>query len=333
MIFMIILSGISIYQYNWIMIESKYKITSAVKNALEEDLGIRLSSPKVNLRKGFLRKELKDSLEEKKIVVRSAAGEKTYSYKKGMDRHIVNLAPYLVYQSAIRTINPIQVNHLDSIFHSLLLRDRIQGETGILYIDTIANTRLHSNEDMSIYTSSIHTDVIPLGIIDEMEVQAFVRYYPHWIFQPIGRRFLCVLILLIVGGIVIVIYGFYYWKTERAKKRVQEEEKKKEPVEEIPLGKYTLDVTHGWLILDGKKEYIRKRQEFAVLVQLLKAPNRMCTREELFKLLDKKEGMSAQLSAIISRLRRLVKEDPSIRITYDNKTGDYQLTITENPEK
>lgn len=110
-------------------------------------------------------------------------------------------------QTITHYYNPIRPVQLDSIFHATLKQEGWNVQVGITYSDYHKQSHQHSNTDMSIYSSSFHTDIIPLGLNNEMTVQAFVRFHPHWLFQKGGRFMLGITILwLVLCGVYLFVW-------------------------------------------------------------------------------------------------------------------------------
>ncbi|WP_106831991.1 hypothetical protein [Parabacteroides pacaensis] len=223
---------IGIYHYTNDLITLKYHLNEILQAAVKVDLSIRMTSPKVNVRKGTISSFPIDSLKGKGILMQIDEKDHFYPYPDKETQRIVKIDQSAIGQTAIRVLNPIQLAQLDSIFLSLLKEKNWKVETGLLYTDSIRQINLHSNKDLSIYSSLLHTDIFPLGIEKEMTVQAFVRFHPHWILQKEGRP------LLYVGIIWIVLCGIYvfvwiYQRKSSKRSVVNNKIKNKENVEEF----------------------------------------------------------------------------------------------------
>lgn len=84
------------------------------------------------------------------------------------------------------------------------------------------------------------------------------------------------------------------------------------------LGKLVLDITNGLLINEQQEENISRRQEYILLLAFLKAPDRSLSKEDILKCLNKAVDSQNLINTIISRLRKLLQQDPQLSILYTN---------------
>lgn len=332
--------------YNTTLYEHKKTIDKAFNTTLKLDLSKRKdASPQMKPRRGTLPKAPANTLKEKGILVRTSKDTTFYPYKNEKNRLLMKVDQIAELQTITHYYNPIRPIQLDSIFQATLKQEGWNVQVGITYSDYSKQSHQHSNTDMSIYSSSFHTDIIPLGLNNEMTVQAFVRFHPHWLLQKGGRLMLGIIILWIM---LCGVYLFVWLRERRkvaplpapveevhitlpsdvspAKGTVKEEKDKK-----VAIGEYSYDKEKGLLYWgNGQQECIKKRQEYIVLTCLLEAPDYRCEECELLKALGKKADKSYtnSLQSVISRLRKCFEKDPHIQISHI--ADEYQL-ITDAP--
>lgn len=203
----ILLLFIGSIEYHNLLGTYKEIIDKAFESALSIDLGERIASSKLNYREGKIPLSPVDSLRGKGILVQSSKGNIFRSYTKEMNREMTQIDKTAEMQTVTRFLNPIYPARLDSIFTSILKEKGLKVETGILYSDSIAQNNQYTKPDMRIYLSSFHTDIIPLGLNNEMTVQAFVRFHPHWLLQKGGRLMLGIIILwVMLCGVYLFVW-------------------------------------------------------------------------------------------------------------------------------
>ena len=221
---------IELYSYMDLLAVKKYGLNKILQTSVKVDLSLRTTSPKVQSQEGTVSQVPVDSLKGKGVFIQFQEKEDFYPYSSKDIQQITKIDQTAIDHTVTRVLNPIQLAQLDSIFLSLLKEKNWKVETGLLYTDSIQQINLHSNKDLSIYSSFLHTDVLPLGIEKEMTVQAFVRFHPHWILQKEGRP------VLYVGIIWIMLCGIYvfvwiYQRKSSKRSVVNNEIKNKENVE------------------------------------------------------------------------------------------------------
>lgn len=343
--------------YNATLYEHRKTIDKAFNTTLKLDLSKREdASPQMKPRKGTLPKTPEDTVKGKGILVLTSKDTVFYPYKNEKNRLLVKVDQTAELQTITHYYNPIRPVQLDSIFHATLKQEGWNVQVGITYSDYHKQSHQHSNTDMSIYSSSFHTDIIPLGLNNEMTVQAFVRFHPHWLFQKGGRFMLGITILwLVLCGVYLFV-----WLRQRRKanplsvpveemtgnEEIKEEEittpsdispekeaTKREKENQTAIGKYNYDKEKGLLYWGNEQpECIKKRQEYIILTCLLEAPDYCCKESELLKALGKKidKSYTNSLQLVMSRLRKCFEKDPQIQILHTDKS-EYQL-ITNAPK-
>lgn len=328
-ILIIILLFLGVYKYNHTLYIHNNTLNSFLQTSLQLDLSERLNSPNVNPIEGTTSQIPVDSLKGKGVLIQSAEKDKLYSYPDKKSQYITKVNHISIDQTVTRLLNPIQLPQLDSILTSLLKEKEWHAEVGILYSDSIKQIYQYSNPDLSIYSSNLHTEVVYLGIENEMKVQAFIRFHPHWLLQKQGRTiFYGGIVWLFLCGLTLYI-GIY-----RRKQQLVETDKQgeKEIVENHPqektiqIGKYTYYQQKGILEFENECPIsIRKTQEYIVLNTLLATEDCHCSQTKLLTALGKKEEFINQLRSIVSRLRKHFKQDPHIQIIL--KESVYYLLI------
>lgn len=344
-------------KYSDTLYHHKKVMNRAFQTTLELDLGKRIeTSPTLNYRGGEIEISPGDTLKGKGILVQTSENMTFTPYENENNRLLMKIDKTAKSQTVAHYYNPIRPVQLDSIFHATLKQEGWNVQVGITYSDYHKQSHQHSNTDMSIYSSSFHTDIIPLGLNNEMTVQAFVRFHPHWLFQKGGRFMLGITILwLVLCGVYLFV-----WLRQRRKanplsvpveemtgnEEIKEEEitppsdispekeaTRREKENQTAIGKYNYDKEKGLLYWGNEQpECIKKRQEYIILTCLLEAPDYCCKESELLKALGKKidKSYTNSLQLVMSRLRKCFEKDPQIQILHTDKS-EYQL-ITNAPK-
>lgn len=318
----IILFCICTFQIDQIQTNNKSTIEKALRQALDRDLFIRLLDPKVKFQASPITAPSND-IPTDGIRFRSETTDTIIPYNEKATREQVHMDNRFIEHSATRMINPIQPERLNDLFVALLDSAGIKAETAIVYLDKKEDKYQYSHPDKSFYRLAIQTETISLGLENEIQVQAYVRFAPHWLFQPNGR-FLFYNLLLIT--ILLLFLPIYYFLFSEKKKTINTNKKSIGSIEKLSngiyqLGKIKLDTVKGLLINDKQSLYIRNRQEYNLLLAFLEAPNRQLRKQEIVELLNKSDCVqSNQLNTIMSRLRKLLKEEEHIHIELSDKT-------------
>ena len=296
---------------------------------IDKDLFERLNSPKVNPIKVVVVNKI---IPETKNGIRfqSSSQDTIIPYTQDLTREKIHLDNRYMHHTATRTLNPINPGLLEKRFTSLLDSIGIKAQTGITYYDKKEGKRYHSNSNMYVYSSSFHSTIIPLGLEKEMEIQAFVYFTPSYWCQPIGRHILYNFIFL--GLFILYSIDSYFAFSKRIITKFNLQKEKTPQIILLPDGNYQIGTIHlntqdGIITTLKQTTNISKRQEYILLKAFLQAPNFQLSREDIYSLLKKvDEKYSNQVNAIISRLRKLLEDDPNIKIELiDEKV--YQIFI------
>ena len=110
-------------------------------------------------------------------------------------------------QTALLTLNPIQINNLDSLFQKELEDAQITGACGIIYSYPHAKQKIvtHSVENIGLFTNSYRTPIHYTGANDDIQLQGFVQYPLCTYFHRMGSITViwCLMAFLIVFGFFI----------------------------------------------------------------------------------------------------------------------------------
>lgn len=305
-----------VYQMNEMVQKSQQTIDKVFHQALDLDLFERLQAPQVN--KITIPGKIKNDKEVPKgLHIRSASGDTIISYTKERSREKFFLDNRYIDHTATRILNPINPCYLEKRLVALLDSADIRGKAAIIYYDKKAEKHLHSNPDMRMYHSVFHSELIQLGVENEIEVQAFVRFSPHWLLQPAGKSIRGCFYLILVYLLYVLDSRFSFMEQIFFKRRKQKQSCIRLLLDgNYQLGSLHLNVQTG--ILTGKESLnIGKRQEYILLLAFLHAPDFKLSRQSLFDILKKSdERNSNQVNMIISRLRKLLEEEPRLQINY-----------------
>lgn len=310
------------YQVGQIRTGNKSIIEKAFRQALDKDLFIRLRDPKVNFQASPITAPSSEIASEG-VHFRSETTDTLIPYNENATREQVHMDNRFIEHSATRMLNPIRLAQLNEIFVALLDTAGIKAKTAIVYHDKKEDKYQYSSPDKSFYLTTLKTDTIPLGLESEMMVQAFVRFTPHWLFQSAGRFLFYNLLLM---AILLLLPPVCYFLSRKKKKTGDTVKNDTGNIEKLSdsiyqLGKLKLDTANGLLITDKQTLYIRDRQEYSLLLAFLEAPDRQLRKQEMVTLLNKADSVqSNQLNTIISRARKLLKEDEHIHIDLSDKT-------------
>lgn len=304
-------------QTNHLIIEKTFR------QALDKDLLERLSTPEVNWQVMPIPIQIDTDLAKiKGVHFQSEEIDTVIPYTDDMTQEQIHLDNRIIHHSATRMIKPICPIHLNNLFAAILDTIGISAKTAVTYYDCIEKKHLYSNPDLQIYTYGIHTNIIHLGLEKEMEVQAFVHFTPHWIFQSHGKSVLFIILTFIclLATVFIHSYNFPLIKKirEYRKRMFCKHSFVKLKNGNYQLGKLVLDITNGLLINEQQEENISRRQEYILLLAFLKAPDRSLSKEDILKCLNKAVDSQNLINTIISRLRKLLQQDPQLSILYTN---------------
>jgi len=319
----IFLLSICIFQINQFNKKTQKIIEQVFLQAIDKDLFERLNASKANLIR--VSGEINQTQEATTgIQIRSATCDTIIPYNRDVTREKILLDNRYIDQTMTRFVNPIQPESLEKRFTFLLDSFGIKAQTAITYYDKKEGKRYHSHSDMYLYTSSFHSNVISLGIEKEMEVQGFVRFTPCWLFQPIGKHIFYSLIFF--GLFILFIIDF---QLAISKRMITKYRSQKQPIQPRiilqPNGCYQIGTillnTHNGILTTPKQSLnIGKRQEYILLKAFLEAPHFQLSREKVYSILKKAdEKYSNQVNMVISRLRKLLEDDPNIKLELLNE--------------
>lgn len=210
----LILLCICTFQTDRIQTNNKSTIENAFRQALDRDLFIRLLDPKVKFQASPITAPSKD-ISTNGIRFRSETTDTIIPYNEKITREQVHMDNRFIEHSATRMINPIQPERLNDLFVALLDSAGIKAETAIVYLDKKEDKYQYSNPDKSFYYLAIKTDTISLGLENEIKVQAYVHFTPHWLFQPNSQFLFYNLLFMAILLLSLPIYYFLFIKKRK----------------------------------------------------------------------------------------------------------------------
>lgn len=244
-------------------------------------------------------------------------------------------------QTYLYSVNPIQVKTLDSLFQKQLKSTGIHAKSAICYTDSILQKRVCSKEDSAFCKLAYATEVIHLGVSNEMAVQGFVKipFYAVLVHTPAFIPF--TILWLLLTGIVLFFFVF------RKKKPVQIFPDPPE-VELIPLTNeklVRLKITDQLSYESQKREIYDgealvatlTKQSGIIFNRLLTAPDRFLSHKDLQEACWGRIDHSTKRN-LDQAIKRLKGELKNVKLDIENVRGKgYRLrpepnVSTEMPE-
>ena len=312
--------------------EIKSKINASIVDSIQKDLYIRVNSPKVNKRKVVSNNQ---PYSQDGIHVKTEKTDSIIYYDENLSKEEVYFNQSLMDQSATRILNPINLEKLHTIFQESIIKKNILTNSYILYKDKIDHKSdiYPSTNNNSFIT--YNSDNIELGLKKEMTVIASVSFSVTNLFRHQTDIFIISFFILIL---TILSYPTAYLIYKiRSKNIINHHFTGNEGLSRtITLaecgnylfGKFTLDTKTKVLKWDNDFIDLSKRREFLLLFSLLESPDNSLTKERAAEILEiHNYKYNNQLNTSISRLRAILKPDPSV-VVESKKGNGYRLVIS-----
>lgn len=316
--------------------ETESRINESLADSIQKDLYIRVNSLKVNKRKIESNNSINST--QKGIRITTEKQDSIIVYDGNhISKEEIYFNQSLMDQSATRVLNPINLENLHSIFQNTLTKNNILTNSSIHYIDKVSNETdsFPKNNTNSIIT--YYTPKIELGLEKEMIVVASVSYSVTNLFRHQTDIFIISFFLLIFFILIYPsVYLIYKIRTNKIAQRHIKEKNIYETTKHI-IKKESDDYLFGEFLLDTKSKILKwdtnsidlsRRREFLLLIALLESPNNSLTKDQAAEILEiHNYKYNNQLNSSITRLRAILKPDPTIII--ESKRGEgYHLIIS-----
>lgn len=194
----------------------KKDITDAFDNSICIDLYNRANSSKEYMQVITI---ATDSLKKETAQKETAGENSSAKYETGSSREKILLRKEFTLQTGLKDLVPIDCYTLNKIFNETLKEKGIHATTAVSYHDKVTGNQKHSTQ----LRFTIHSDLIPLGLQKEIEVQAFVKLSLMWLYPLVPLSLKITFTLL--GIFLIISLGCFINMKRKEKFPKQDNEK------------------------------------------------------------------------------------------------------------
>lgn len=275
------------------------------------------------------------------------------------DNFVVNVDTFNLKNDVLQTnylkLNcPINISTLDSIFTISLIRKRILAKVALTVSTPELNYSTQSELDTTLYKSATYIKEIRTGLFREIKIKAFIQYPFLFIFQKVKypHKF-CLTILVTFVALVLVFISTFIFKRKVTTLPVQEKiqfyneqqevvydvdeatvskQNVKQPVKnQYQIGSLVLN-THECTLYKGNERIKTARREYELLMMFLTSADNFIKRDAIIlEFWSSKIDCADKVNTSISRLRKLLSVDKSIKIVTERGVG-YRLVVADGSD-
>jgi DNA-binding winged helix-turn-helix (wHTH) protein len=298
--------------YRLEMTRTKQIISSAFEAAIRMECDMRITENQIN----YYYFPGSGTADEAPLIIESENGQQVIGKMEEWDSFTKAEKEYNLLQSILLKYHPVSVSVIDSLWQTLLTRQNINVETGVIFTNhqTMVSQHYSRLKDYAFYASAYAMEKCTMGILKEIGLQGFVRFKPRLVFRPLSIHFILWIVFCFFAALFFLVY--FFRKTEKTETK---------PYRQM-------------LVWDEKNQTlcyedinIPLSTELGKLFDLLwKNQNQYVTYEELNRSLysDKVDNSKERLAQTVKRLRNSLDVVIPDIINIENRAGrGYRLNV------